>query len=419
MNFFDRSERLEMIEGQLCRIVTAYGKDKAHKGEKMDVLKHFEDGNKYIRNIEYKNAACGWLIAWPGYIYQNCCWGYKSEPYTAEVDEWYHCSNDFKGFSLHYPSKAEENLILQKYPEFKWIFKKANLTTEEIFHILPCWKKAPQQVEMLLGAGYRLLALNKNIYQLKNPRPVLEWLRRNPGNKYITLAEIQKSLKWNIDLDELHRFENSRIPRLNLPYDCWKYMQTVLLPNDQTKSETSCSHHYKDYLDMAKKAGHNINEKYWRFPKLLREAHAKVMRECEKIDAMKAKAEREQKQKDYTAAIKTMVKKMLKVEKMNVFIPATIEQIEHQANALNQCLIRCDYIKKVIKGECFLVFITKAGKPYATCELKKSKRGNKFSIGQFYGNEKLKNYLAKADAKKALDEWAAANKVNIIGKEAA
>lgn len=415
---FKISERLEILEGQLCRIVTAYASDKKHKGEKMDVLRIFEDGRKAIRNIEYKGIG-GWLIAWPGYTYYHSSYGYNCGSFVAELDPWYSVdAYEFKNFSYHHPTDAEKELILQKYPEFKWIFKKANLTTEEIFHILPEWKAHPQQVELLLGAGYPTLALNKNIYKLKNQRQILEWLKNNPGNKYITLAEIQKCLKWGIDLEELHHYEYQNCRGISLPYDCWKYMHTVLMAKAAKKeTATIVQHHYKDYLEMAKKAGHNLQENYWRFPKDLNKAHKKVMNECAKIDAVKKAEERKKKQKEYTAAIEKMAKKMFQANKLNVFIPATIEQIEKQATALDQCLIRCDYVQKVIKHECFLVFIEKNGKPYATCELKP--KGKKFTIGQFYGDESKKNYFARPDAKAALNEWATANKVKIIEKAAA
>jgi len=410
MNYFSRDERLEILDGQLCRIVTAYGKDRAHKGESMDVMRHFEDGRKEIRNIEYVPGSMGWLIAWPGYNYTTICRGYVCGSGIAELDPWYKIDYEMKGFSCHHPTDEEKELILQKYPEFKWIFKKANLTTEEIFHILPEWKKNPQQVELLFGAGFPLLAKNKSIYKLKNTRPILEWLRNHPNMKYVTLAEIQKCIKWNITIEQLDEYTLSNRMQARLDYDCWLHWKNVLVPK-KLKKETPrmVSVTYHDYLKMAKKAGHNINDKYWRFPKNVRQAHDKVMKEIEAIEAARKSEKMAKENVEYQKAIQKMVKKQFTTGKIKVYIPKSIEQIDFHAEVLHQCLMRMDYPKRVCDGKIWLVFIEKAGKPYATCEL--IRNGKKLSIGQFYGDEHLADYKAKKDAKQAFNEWAKANKI--------
>ena len=68
---------------------------------------------------------------------------------------------------------------------------------------------------------------------------------------------------------------------------------------------------------------------------------------------------------------------------------------------MHQCLVSCDYISRVIKGECVLVFVQKNGKPIATAELKS---GNK--IGQFYANELDRdNCLPTGEVREVMNKW--------------
>ena len=74
-----------------------------------------------------------------------------------------------------------------------------------------------------------------------------------------------------------------------------------------------------------------------------------------------------------------------------------------QAEALKQCLVSADYIGKVIKGECVLVFVRFRGRPVATAEILP---GGK--LGQFYGNEADRNRCKPTKAATvAFDAWKA------------
>lgn len=400
MNIFTRSERIAIEDGQLVRIVTAHGKDKAHINKSMDVLRQLEDGTKFIRNMEYQNIA-GWRIVWPGTHYTTYCGGYNCGSFLAELDPWYKTTYKFKGFCESYPDESDKEKVLKLYPNFKWIFQKSKLTISEIFHVLPMWKQNPQQVELLLSAGYKYLALNANLYKMKDSKKILNWLRKNPGLNSVCLYEIQACIKWGIDLKEFcdYKYDNER--NASLEYDCWKWC----------KEKGNNARIYHDYLQIAEKLGHDLNDKYWRFPSDLKKAHDKVMRQMKRKQALEEKAERERKQVSYMAAIEKIKGYELVKNKIKVFVPETISQIEHQAKVLHQCLIHADYVKKVADGKCFLIFVLKNGKPYATCEL--IRNGKKLRIGQFYGDEQKSDYKAKTDAKEAMNEWAKKFKIKL------
>ena len=113
----------------------------------------------------------------------------------------------------------------------------------------------------------------------------------------------------------------------------------------------------------------------------------------------------------YTKAVQKFMGKTLEMDNLKVFVPEKIADYEHQADVLHQCIVENGYYEKVADKDCVLVFITKENEPYATAEL--IKKGRKFKLGQFYGDEDLEDYEAKPDAVNALNIWAKTYKLNI------
>jgi len=69
--------------------------------------------------------------------------------------------------------------------------------------------------------------------------------------------------------------------------------------------------------------------------------------------------------------------------KLSVYIPKSVEDISFQAKQLKQCLISCEYDKKMMDGKCILIFVRGVdGNPIATCEVAQDA-----SIVQFRGDE--------------------------------
>ena len=153
---------------------------------------------------------------------------------------------------------------------------------------------------------------------------------------------------------------------------------------------------YKDYINMARTCGHDVENAYWKYPADLRKAHDKVMREKSRMDDAKLR----KRQEKYMEAVKKFMGKVLKVGEMDVFVPETVKEISEQAAILHQCLVTADYIGKVIDHRCVLVFITKNGRPLATAELNRNGK-----TVQFYGDERSVNIRPGKDADEALDKW--------------
>lgn len=186
-----------------------------------------------------------------------------------------------------------------------------------------------------------------------------------------------------------------------MPYDVFRWLKDGLKRNRGLYSELR---QYRDYADMAKEAGHDLRDRYWRFPKSLKRAHDKVMAEVANLRAAQKAEELRQKGVKYLEAVKGWVGKVLYLGNgWKVYVPETTEDIVRQAEALKQCLVSADYIGKCIDGKCVLVFVRYRERPVATAEILP---GGK--LGQFYGNEADRNRCKPTKAATvAFDAWKA------------
>ena len=189
--------------------------------------------------------------------------------------------------------------------------------------------------------------------------------------------------------------------RSRVDYDVYRWLKDRLKRNRSLWAELR---QYRDYADMVKEAGHDLRDRYWRFPKSLKRAHDKVMAEVANIRAAKKAEELRQKGLKYLEAVKAWIGSDMEMKNgWRVYVPESAEDIVRQADALKQCLVSADYIGKVIKGECVLVFVRFRGRPVATAEILP---GGK--LGQFYGNEADRNRCKPTKAATvAFDAWKA------------
>ncbi|MBO7412794.1 MAG: PcfJ domain-containing protein [Fibrobacter sp.] len=392
MHKFDRTERLVLDRGELSRIVTAHGllKGRAHH---LDVAKIYEDGRQFSRNIECQ-AIAGWTVGWPGEKFRD---RYYCRDWVQKLEPWVKSYTGLENLSWQSPSEADKAVFCKKYPEFRWIFAKSDLTTRDYFHLLPYWKKYPHETEMLLANGYVHLALDGRLWRAKDRKPVLEWIRKNPGVRNPHLEGVRCSIRFGCTYDEWREYRARQCRETRVEYDVFRWLDSM---NRAFYSEMSL---YRDYATMAKEAGHDMRESYWRFPKKLRKAHDKVMAEVAAINALKKAEELKAKGEKYLKAVSGWLGKELQVGKsgMHVYIPESLDDIVFQADTLKQCLVTADYIGKVIEGRCVLVFVRYRGRPVATAEILP---GGK--LGQFYGNESNhSNCKPTKKASEAMQAW--------------
>lgn len=155
--------------------------------------------------------------------------------------------------------------------------------------------------------------------------------------------------------------------------------------------------YYVDYLEMAYKVGHSLDEEYWRYPNNLNKAHNKVMEELKNVQKLNSKLRYDM----LNEVLKDFYQYNAKINGYDVFVTANIDIIQKQCDVLYQCLIRNDYIYKEIMQENILVFFWKDGNPVATAEVFYNGK-----IGQFYGDERDRRKCeVTPELKEVLNIW--------------
>lgn len=136
---------------------------------------------------------------------------------------------------------------------------------------------------------------------------------------------------------------------------------------------------YQDYYNLCIKVGHDMTDEYWQYPNDFHKANQKVMAEYDNVKKLASKL----KYDFLKEVLADMEKDPIDINGYQVFITSDIEKIKKQCDTLYQCLIRNDYIGKVIQQEEILVFFWKDGEPKYTAEVFYDGK-----VGQFYGDER-------------------------------
>ena len=360
---------------------TAYYYKKEVLMNSMVVQKVYEDGEMFERHLRLTSGG-GWLVYFVG---EKRTESYYYSSIVEEEEPWYRVQAKANVWT-----RWEYNLsMFDRKPELKYLMEKIiklnlhNLSLDLIFALIRAWKEHPQQTEYLLSKNKVDLALSKRLYLLSasKQREVLKVVKSDKGQYDIPISTILQMLK--------HKIYN---------YDEWCDYQAK--KRDEIYRYLICQHesetYYQDYLKLCKQRKKNLNDKYWRFPKNLREKHNELLKEV-KAEANKSLNEKLQ---DFVID-KLGGQHALKIDGYTIYIPSSVEDIAEQANALNQCLITCDYDKKMARGNTILVFMKKGNKPIATCEIDKEKK-----IKQFYANEAHRDHCRPTEKmKKAMNEY--------------
>lgn len=379
-------------DGKVVRYVEArWPATKTHTAGNVTVYRIDDDGKEQVRYLDYR-PMCGYMV-----------------DLEFEDDSWYNVSGSCRAlrtganvFSSPLTEK-ETRGILTVYPEFKWTLQKAGqVNPAKAMKLLIAWKK-DHRTELLVGAHLDNLVANGNFLRMKNERQkaVLAFIRKTPEAVRWTLSKILFVMHGHTP-KEYNDWMSFRCSYgTGCAFDVFKYLDGNRHALDM----------YNDYIRMAKRAGHDVKDPYWKFPKELKKAHDKVMKEVERIEAAerlarKKEATRREREKkaNFEKVVGKWIRKKVRKNGLVVSIPVDIKSVQHQAKVLHQCLVSADYIGKMADRRCLLVFIaTREGAPVATAEILPSGK-----VGQFYGDERSREsekMKPGKEAREALDAW--------------
>jgi len=383
MHYFNRTQRVRLVEGRLCREVYATAKGSKAPRAPLAVFREWEDGSTECRNLVYSSIA-GWLFIAPDDPHDEGG-RYGVEPWAPGGPK--------NGACWDHLTPEDAETIKAARPAFRWCLDKAvaaGYTGVQIFELLRTFSRAPE-VELLVGAGLHRLAHSSGLLRLSaaTQKRVIAWASTR-GDFGLSCA--MACLKHGIEPEAWEKWQASH-PKMSYPE--WAYAEARGVPR----------YEYLEYLTAARNVGKDLKDPYWHFPG----DFAARRRAVERIASNRKKRETRQRAealRRIAGAFKRAV-----VGGFSVWVPATFAEFKAQAKALHQCLVDMDYATKVIKGECVLVFLGTACGPTATCELRPV--GNSWRIGQFYGDEEKKDYLATAEERAALAAWAKRNRLKL------
>lgn len=288
------------------------------------------------------------------------------------------------------------NDIINLVPDLK--YSQMNDRNNPIYYIN--YYRKYQEIEMLRKCGFEFLLQSKNCLNRlkKGDKTFMKFLFQ-----MYKLKLTNYTYNWYIGYYKLYGMDLNHINEYNFAFEkcemaknenihknCYGYNERAIYKVLKTREDYIRLYHYLnrhpidysrycDYLDMAERVGHNLNEEYWLFPNDPNKAHDKVMEEVKNVREMN-----NQLKGDYLhEVVVDLMKFNAKVNGYDIFITDNLDIIQKQCDDLYQCLIRNNYVTKVLMQEEILVFIWKDGKPLATAEVFYNKQ-----VGQFYGDER-------------------------------
>ena len=390
-------------DGLLFRTVIAHwAATRLHDRGCHAVYRIDENGNESVRALMY-----------------NCYCGYRIDETELKNRKWYNpgISLDLFKFGRYEQLRSfngtDAERICSIHPDFKYVVQKAGeMPVAKMFNILIAWKKN-HNVELLVGADLDYLALNKSFAKLTKPKQkaVLNFILENSEafvNKW-SLAKINFVMNKKGTPQDFDAWQKFRPLGKVVDYRWFKKYG----PNRDKYIL------YSDYTRMAEYCGHDMKEDYWKYPKSIKKAHDKAMKqyklviEAEEIAAKKARAkEARAKERNFKKFAGEFCKSVSTACGLVAYIPQTFGNVSDHAKALHQCLTYADYTGKMAKRDCLLVFISDvAGKSVATAEI--APNGN---VVQFYADEdreEAEDMKPTAEAQTVLEKW-----IKDFGKDA-
>ena len=380
---FDDRITLDKKKNEIVRIINARSNQKIipglKKGEQtnFDCYKQYETSNDVCRNL-YRNFYNYLGVEFPKELVYN----YRTKRHVRRgYDEWDEVCCTVNIDTPYYPTEREKKIICSKYPEFRYVLNKWCGTRSQTMKVLKVWKEHPE-VELPLSLGYYDIIFNKSFYTM-NKEDLKKCYKYMNENRELNLSvsDLKIIVRHGEEVADMYcrakeimgrRVRISELKWLLNQYEKYYKKDRYALRRDMEDYKELCEYFHKDMKD-----------EYWKHPKNLRERVDDLRVQRENIRMLQRAEELKKKMTRYKKVIKRFEGWDKTVDGYNIIIPKTIEQWQNQANVLNQCIIRMNYMDLVTKNR-VLFFILKGDTPIATCEVTNLLEKK---IGQFYADE--------------------------------
>ena len=378
---------LDKKKNEIVRIVNARSNQKIipglKKGEQtnFDCYKEYETSHDVCRNL-YRNFYNCLGVEFPN----ETVWNYRTKRHVKRgYDEWEEvvCNVNIK--TPFQPTEREKKIICDKYPAFRYVLNKWSGTRSQTMAVLKAWKEHPD-VELPLALGYYDIIFCKSFYTMKKEdlKKCYKYMNKK-RDLNLSITDLKIIIRHGEEVADMcfraktimgRRIKISDVKWLVNQYDKYYENNSWGLRND-----------YKDYKELCEYFHKDMKDEYWAHPKNLMQRVNEFRTQRENIRMLEKAEQLKQKMARYTKAIKRFEGWDRTIDGYNIIIPKTVEQWQKQANVLNQCIIRMNYMDKV-NNNYVLFFILKGDIPIATCEITNLVEKK---IGQFYADEHSRN----------------------------
>lgn len=362
-----------------------------YKNEVTEVYNEYEDGKTRIR--------CIYPIMYAGYLFAPI----GEKQHITYYQEWYE-DGAWSEFEERYQINMflkEENVNWNMPREFEkrnWFFVQKFMKLRcknpfEFIRLIKKYKKHPSEVEALVERQQISLALSEMLWKLSKSKQkeVINFIKSNSMCENMKIKTILTALKNNLRYIEAEEF---LYKKGNLKIDfhdyCYCRKNNILL--------TEYANHKQMLKEYGKALVIDYDNKYWKFPydfhkihQILIEKVGKYIKDLEVKERKKLNKKLEKISSNYPKA---------NINNYDVYVPSNYEDIDLQANELQQCLISCNYYSKMANKKCVLIFIRKKGDAVATAEISMSKK-----IIQFYMNQAKEDSLPTPEVETVLNKY--------------
>ena len=374
---------LDKKKNEIVRIINARSNQKIipglKKGEQtnFDCYKQYETSPDVCRNL-YRNFYNYLGVEFP----KETVYNYRTKRHVKRgYDEWDEVCCNVNIDTPYYPTEREKKIICDKYPAFRYVLNKWCGTRSQIMAVLKVWKEHPE-VELPLSLGYYDIIFCKSFYTMKKEdlKKCYKYMNEN-RQLNLSITDLKIIVRHGEEVSDMycrakmlmgHSVKISELKWLLGQYDKYYKNKSWSLRGDVEDYKELCEYFHKDMKD-----------EYWAHPKNLRERVDALRVQRENIRMLQRAEELKQKMARYKKVIKQFAGWDRVIDGYSIIIPKTIEQWQNQANVLNQCIIRMNYMDLVSKNR-VLFFILKGDTPIATCEVTDLLEKK---IGQFYADE--------------------------------
>lgn len=164
------TDYISKCKGMVVRyVVASWPATRSHSAGRMTVYREFENGKKQVRRLCFHPIA--------GYMIDN-----------SDSRWWCNAIMDCNALS-----DEEIATITEAHPNFRWTLQKAvGCNCAKAMKLLQQWLKDPH-VELLVGAHYDRLALNRSFIRYGKDRrmAILKFVRENAGSENWPITKIK------------------------------------------------------------------------------------------------------------------------------------------------------------------------------------------------------------------------------------